>query len=474
MREIILLLVCIFLGLPCISGYNATLRQWVMPQGQNLTLFVLDENPFGAKCLDGSPPGYFFRPGVGSGAHSWHVYLPGGGWCTSLDDCAARAQTALGSTRPWTPRRKSAQHMEHLFQGILSGSRGSNPGFADWNLVVPVYCDGGGYGGRAGARPVNSSSTIYLDGWRIVKAIMSGARCAAGRAAQALPDGYGALHARVCLQHCLWYAPFSLRDSLTPRVPAHPPAFPPLPDLMDRRGISSASQVLLSGCSAGGQAVGMLCDQVETLLPRADVKCLMDAGFFMDAKDRTDALRFRSLAKQLASFHQSMGHPRCGRAHNASERWRCFFPQYALRFISSSVFIVNTLFDYAALRIGNQLPDKTTHIHRCLDDVVADLPRVTSALHHDSWRDLPIANGSACKQDEWQAVLGVAGEMLGEVRQITEEKRRVSAYLVDKVAHCTTVFASWAKLEAAGAIGLRSAITRWYFDSNQSDRFYSP
>eukprot|EP00475_Leptophrys_vorax_P020340 TRINITY_DN2780_c0_g1_i1.p1 TRINITY_DN2780_c0_g1~~TRINITY_DN2780_c0_g1_i1.p1 ORF type:complete len:419 (+),score=-12.41 TRINITY_DN2780_c0_g1_i1:118-1374(+) len=418
MREIILLLVCIFLGLPCISGYNATLRQWVMPQGQNLTLFVLDENPFGAKCLDGSPPGYFFRPGVGSGAHSWHVYLPGGGWCTSLDDCAARAQTALGSTRPWTPRRKSAQHMEHLFQGILSGSRGSNPGFADWNLVVPVYCDGGGYGGRAGARPVNSSSTIYLDGWRIVKAIMS--------------------------------------------------------DLMDRRGISSASQVLLSGCSAGGQAVGMLCDQVETLLPRADVKCLMDAGFFMDAKDRTDALRFRSLAKQLASFHQSMGHPRCGRAHNASERWRCFFPQYALRFISSSVFIVNTLFDYAALRIGNQLPDKTTHIHRCLDDVVADLPRVTSALHHDSWRDLPIANGSACKQDEWQAVLGVAGEMLGEVRQITEEKRRVSAYLVDKVAHCTTVFASWAKLEAAGAIGLRSAITRWYFDSNQSDRFYSP
>lgn len=43
------------------------------------------------------------------------------------------------------------------------------------------------------------------------------------------------------------------------------------------------SQALLSGCSAGGLATLIHCDDFRKLLPKdATVKCLADAGFFLD------------------------------------------------------------------------------------------------------------------------------------------------------------------------------------------------
>lgn len=43
-------------------------------------------------------------------------------------------------------------------------------------------------------------------------------------------------------------------------------------------------QALLSGCSAGGLASILHCDEFRELLPRnTKVKCLGDAGLFLDA-----------------------------------------------------------------------------------------------------------------------------------------------------------------------------------------------
>ncbi|GJP51865.1 hypothetical protein CLOM_g10994 [Closterium sp. NIES-68] len=402
---------------PCAA--DDTVREWSMPEGKNLTLHVLADNPYGAKCLDGSPPGYFFRRGSGAGKQAWHIFLPGGGWCASADDCAARASTAMGSTRPWTPRRKSARRLAVLFKGILSPTRRRNPNFHDWNLVVPLYCDGGGYAGRAGWRQVNESTSIYMDGWRIMKAVLS--------------------------------------------------------DLMDQRGLKSATQVLLSGCSAGGQAVVMLCDQVETLLPSATVKCLMDGGFFLDARDRNDKLRFRSLVQRIASLHQATGNARCGRAHEDEEKWRCFFPQYSLGYVASTIFVVNPLFDYAALSIGNQLPNKTSSIARCLHDLTVDMPSLTESIRNNSWSNMTYKENSPCSEDEQKAVLTVAGVMYNEVKALVKKERRVAAYLLDTVAHCSTVYSSWSKIRVNG-VTVRKAIGNWYFDSDGSDesRFLHP
>ena len=56
-------------------------------------------------------------------------------------------------------------------------------------------------------------------------------------------------------------------------------------------GMASADQVLLTGCSAGGLAVVLHCDEFQAFFPRTTagggrgttVKCLADAGLFLDA-----------------------------------------------------------------------------------------------------------------------------------------------------------------------------------------------
>ncbi|CAI5981143.1 unnamed protein product [Closterium sp. NIES-64] len=290
------------------------------------TLTLLPDNPYKAKCLDGSPPGYYFRQGVGTGASNWLIDLPVGGWCTTVQECAKRAGTEFGSTRRWpkvlggggaaasaasavadavyqysvtaagvrgssrgilitdprvnptfhilvhspfpTPPPVSSSRNRGRRKGTAAGARSSsrgilstdprvNPTFHNWNLVRFVYCDGGGYAGRVRWKPVNSSLIVYLDGWRISKAIFM--------------------------------------------------------DLRTRRGLTSATNIIMSGSSAGGQAVVTLCDQLAEMAPAARTKCLMDSGFFIDSPDRAGVYSFRAMAQRLVGLHQSLGNPRCQR-----------------------------------------------------------------------------------------------------------------------------------------------------------------
>ncbi|CAI7843250.1 unnamed protein product, partial [Closterium sp. NIES-54] len=263
----------------------------------NATLVLLANNTFGAKCLDGSPPGYYFRPGAAAGRLRWHIYLPGGAWCVTPADCSARAGTRLGSSKSfpanpahyvrlpdsasragsicvaacqtvglrlcWAPiiRGRSntfpAAQLRPPFEGILSGSAQQNPAMYQWNLVRLIYCDGGGYAGTRGAlnvsaapappnasaaanstSPSNSTkstgstkssasttSAIYLDGWNIIQAVIQ--------------------------------------------------------DLVQKHEMRSASQILLSGSSAGGQATVNLCDWLASSFPSASTRCLVDSGFFL-------------------------------------------------------------------------------------------------------------------------------------------------------------------------------------------------
>ena len=50
----------------------------------------------GAVCLDGTPGGYYIRRGDPA---RWLIFHQGGGWCSSDDSCADRAQTDLGSSK---------------------------------------------------------------------------------------------------------------------------------------------------------------------------------------------------------------------------------------------------------------------------------------------------------------------------------------------------------------------------------------
>jgi hypothetical protein len=49
-----------------------------------------------ARCLDGTPAGFYHRPGASN--DSWLVHFEGGGWCVDQADCEGRSKTAIGSS----------------------------------------------------------------------------------------------------------------------------------------------------------------------------------------------------------------------------------------------------------------------------------------------------------------------------------------------------------------------------------------
>ncbi|CAI7877795.1 unnamed protein product, partial [Closterium sp. NIES-53] len=206
------------------------------------------------------PPGYYIRRGKGAGRANWHVHLPVGAWCGDGRSCAKRSLNLLGSSTPWAAEAAAAgrgsKKVYPAFTGLLSSSAAVNPAFHAWNLVRLVYCDGGGYTGTRGRIEVAGNKSLYLDRWNIMQAVLQ--------------------------------------------------------DLRAKRGMAAAARILLSGSSAGGQAVVMLCDRVAAAFPAAYTKCFSDAGFLADAKDRFGQYRWRDSVQQLASFHQ-INIPTCPR-----------------------------------------------------------------------------------------------------------------------------------------------------------------
>ncbi|GJP37948.1 hypothetical protein CLOM_g22394 [Closterium sp. NIES-68] len=406
------------------------LRKTQAARTPNATLVLLPNNTLGAKCLDGSPPGYYFRPGTGAGRLSWHIFLPGGAWCVTPADCAARAKTRLGSTKgfPSNPAHYGAQ-LRPAFDGILSPDASLNPSLYSWNLVRLIYCDGGGYAGTRGrfnltsaAGPGNSSNAtgssqiskstnssvaptapIYLDGWNIMRAIMQ--------------------------------------------------------DLQQNRGIRSASQILLSGSSAGGQATVNLCDWLAASFPAASTRCLVDSGFFFDTRDRAMNYTFRALAQNLTALHRP-ANPNCSYAARPSHQWKCFFPQYTLHNASTPVFLFHTPFDYVAAMIGNQLPNNYTYTNDCLREILDSQKNLSGVVRSKGWSSLQWKPSSACSLSERDTLFSTAFGLYDQVRVLSQERTSFGAYIPMSSVHSGITNAYWNKPWVNRA-SISNAFTVW-------------
>ena len=64
-----------------------------------LSLTLLPPSANGARCLDGSKFGYYFRKSESQeNSHKWIIFLMGGGACITPIDCIRRKQSHLGSS----------------------------------------------------------------------------------------------------------------------------------------------------------------------------------------------------------------------------------------------------------------------------------------------------------------------------------------------------------------------------------------
>ncbi|XP_047972114.1 pectin acetylesterase 8-like [Salvia hispanica] len=190
----------------------------------------------GAVCLDGSPPAYAYVEGYGTGSSSWMVYMEGGGWCFSLEDCINRSRTNLGSSK-----YEFIGNSPNFTSGILDTDSRYNQYFYNWHKVFVHYCDGSMF--TSDIEHVDVSNNITFRGGRIYKAVME-----------------ELLH----------------------------------------KGMGNAHNAILTGTSAGGLTTILYCDRFRALFPNTTrVKCISDSGFFIHGEGALASMSGRHFARVI-------------------------------------------------------------------------------------------------------------------------------------------------------------------------------
>ncbi|XP_068646302.1 pectin acetylesterase 9-like [Aristolochia californica] len=188
--------------------------------------------------------------------------------------------------------------------GILSNMSYLNPDFYNWNRVKVLYCDGASFGGDSVF--TDGTTTLHFRGKRIWDAIIL--------------------------------------------------------DLLSK-GLNVAQKVLLSGTSAGGLATFLHCDNLKHLLPSTTtLKCLSDAGLFLDIEDVSRMNTVRPIFEgvvALQAVEKNLDRRCTTSLQNPS---LCFFPQYALQYIQTPYFILNAAYD--AYQFNHILVPPSTDINR--------------------------------------------------------------------------------------------------------------
>ncbi|KAK2456840.1 pectin acetylesterase [Trifolium repens] len=286
--------------------------------------------------------------------------------------------------RKKTPRGSSI-YMENRipFTGILSNKPEENPDFFNWNRVKLRYCDGASFSGDS----ENEAAGLQFRGQRIWLAAME--------------------------------------------------------ELMSQ-GMQNAEQALLSGCSAGGLASIIHCDEFQSLLPKpSKVKCISDAGFFLDAIDVSGGRSLRDLfggVVQLQEVHKNLPKNCISRLDPTS----CFFPQNLVEHVETPLFLLNAAYDVWQVRSS-------------LAPATAD-PLGT-------WNDCK-SNHAECNSSQIQFLQDFRNQMLDDVKDFSKSSQ-TGLFINSCFSHCQSErhelwFADNSPLIDDKPIAV--AVGDWFFD----------
>ncbi|KAL4348842.1 hypothetical protein GQ457_17G024990 [Hibiscus cannabinus] len=277
-----------------------------------------------------------------------------------------------------------------FFEGGGCDNASHNPDFYNWNRVKLRYCDGASFTGDG--KFDNGTTLLYFRGKRIWEAIVN--------------------------------------------------------DLLSK-GLANAHQALLTGCSAGGLATFLHCDSFARMLPKASVKCLSDAGFFLDVKDVSLNYTIRSTFKAVVSLQ--------GVKRNLDRRCRksmydpelCFFPQYTLKYITTPFFVLNSVYD-------------AIQFHRFWVPYSADVGRTWGHCRHQL---------AACNADQIAVLQGFRHRMLKALSYLLKDKQSGGTFITSCLTHCqSNAQELWFAVDSPRIHNktMAEAVGDWYFDRRRT------
>ncbi|XP_048566592.1 pectin acetylesterase 5-like isoform X2 [Triticum urartu] len=273
--------------------------------------------------------------------------------------------------------------------GIFDSDEIYNPDFYNWNKVYVRYCDGASFAGDAEGQ-AQDGTTVYFRGLRIYEAVIG--------------------------------------------------------ELMEK-GLANATQVLFTGCSAGGLATILHCDDFSARFPQqVSVKCFADAGFFLDVKDISGERSFWSFYNrvvQLQNVRQVL-HKDCLANKDPTE---CFFPTELIKSIRTPMFILNSAYD--SWQIQNVL-----------------LP--SSSSPEKSWLSCKDNIGN-CNSTQIKVLDEIRNTMINDLKVIND-KAEWGMFIDSCFTHCQTLFRiSWSSPTSPrlGNKNIAKVVGDWYFGRSQ-------
>jgi hypothetical protein len=303
-------------------GAHASIAQNVL-----LTDYVAGgpRGDFNARSLDGSPYELWYAPAT-SAANStkWVIDIQGGAWCQSVDACAARAYGNGDGTNCY------------LGSSNASCFNSDAERCADKAPALPFSCLPACNGARwCGGLFVNDSATNPLshDWHQVLLPYHDGQSFTGGAEAPTLTTYRGATVP-------LWFR-------------GHANFRAALDYLVRHAALGAATEVGLTGNSAGGLATFFHADELAALLPAARVWAAPDSGFFYadDAAYPSWAANLRA----MVAMANATGGLDASCVAAVADAATCAFPEVVAAHVTTPLFVMQGRYD-PALSIANGVP----------------------------------------------------------------------------------------------------------------------
>ncbi|KAE8660239.1 Pectin acetylesterase 6 [Hibiscus syriacus] len=238
-----------------------------------------------------------------------------------------------------TTRPGSSKFMEKQlnFTGILRNKPEENPGSYNWNRVRVRYWDGDSFAGEG----YDEANELYFRRKRIWSVAME--------------------------------------------------------ELMSK-GMSNANQALLSGCSAGGLAFILHCDEFKALFPATTkVKCLSDAGLFLDATNVAGGRTLRDMYEGVVTL-QGVQKNLPSRCTSQKDPTSCLFPQNLVSNIKTPMFLLNATYD--AWQVDQSLISSIADPHGLWHDCKYPHSPIETVVYKFLFRSLPIRDAATWYEND--------------------------------------------------------------------------
>ncbi|KAI3804558.1 hypothetical protein L1987_26192 [Smallanthus sonchifolius] len=281
------------------------------------------------------------------------------------------------------------------FSGMFHNKPKYNPDFYDWNRIKVRYCDGASFTGDV--EEVDPKTNLHFRGARIFRAVIE--------------------------------------------------------DLL-AKGIKNAKNAMLVGCSAGGLTSILQCDNFRSLLPATmKVKCLSDAGFFINAKTIIGTSHIEGFFADVVKTHGSAKvlSPACTSKMSPG---LCFFPQNMIQYIETPIFLINAAYD-------------SWQVKNILAPGVAD--------RKGTWRECKL-DITKCSSAQLNILQGYRQEFLKALTGFDNSPSR-GMFINSCYSHCQTgIQETWLRNDSPllGNTTIAKAVGDWYYERSTFQKIDCP